>query len=103
MRERKIQANKGNALESNRREWINRRNKAINENIAGEMKKILDVIQDKVSVYATDNDLDVIFDKSAVSASRTKVLAFSKDQLDVTTVILKTLNEGAPAEEKAGE
>jgi len=99
VRDRKLQANKGNALESNRREWLNRRNKAINESIAGEMKKILDEIQDKVSAYASDNDLDMVFDKSAISASRTKFIAFSKDQFDVTSVLLKTLNAGAPAEE----
>jgi len=60
VRERKLQANKGNALESNRREWLNRRNKAINENIAAEMRKILDEIQGKVSTYATDNDIDMV-------------------------------------------
>jgi len=63
------------------------------------MKKILDEIQDKVSAYASDNDLDMVFDKSAISASRTKFIAFSKDQFDVTSVLLKTLNAGAPAEE----
>ena len=103
VRERKIQANKGNALESNRREWLNRQNKAINESIAAEMKQILDEIQVKVSAYASDNDLDMVFDKSALSASRTKFLAFSKDQFDVTSVLLKSLNEGAPAEPKEGE
>ena len=99
-RDRKIQANKGNALESNRREWLNRRNKAINENIAAEMKQILEQIQGKVTAYASDNDLDMVFDKSALSASRTKFLSFSKDQFDITSELLKTLNEGAaPAEE----
>lgn len=94
-RQRKIEANKGNALETNRREWLNRRNKAINENIATEMKKILDEIQNKVKAYASDNDIDMVFDKSAIGASRTKFLAFSKDQYDVTAELLKTLNEGA--------
>ncbi len=93
--ERKIEANKGNTLDSNRREWLNRRNKAINENIAVEMKKILDDIQVKVQAYASDNDIDMVFDKSAISASRTKLLTFSKDKFDVTGILLKSLNEGA--------
>lgn len=101
VRERTLQANKGNALENNRREWLNRRNKAINENIVTEMRKILAQIQDKVEAYARDNDVDMIFDKSARGTTQTRFLTFSKDQFDITAALLDTLNKGketAPAE-----
>lgn len=95
VRERTLLANKGNALENNRREWLNRRNKAINENIVTEMRKILAQIQDKVEAYARNNDVDMILDKSARGTTQTQFLTFSKDQFDITAALLETLNEGA--------
>ena len=93
--DRKLQANKGNALENRRREWLSTRNKAINENIVTEMRKILAQIQDKVEVYARDNDVDMIFDKSARGTTQTHFLIFSKDQFDITSALLETLNKDA--------
>ncbi len=93
--DRRLQANKGNALENRRREWLNSRNTAINENIRTEMRMILAQIQDKVEAYARDNDVDMIFDKSARGTTQTLFLAFSKDQFDITSALLETLNKGA--------
>jgi outer membrane protein len=93
--ERKLQANKGNALENRRREWLSTRNKAINENIVTDMRKILAQIQDKVEVFARDNDVDMIFDKSARGTTQTHFLIFSKDQFDITSALLETLNKDA--------
>lgn len=93
LRERKLQANKGNALENNRRDWLNRRNKAINESIVTEMRKILGQIQDKVEAYARDNDVDMILDKSARGTTQTLFLVFAKDQFDITASLLETLNK----------
>tara|TARA_B110000908_G_scaffold62259_1_gene75549 strand:- start:2147 stop:2746 length:600 start_codon:yes stop_codon:yes gene_type:complete len=93
--DRKLQANKGNALENRRREWLSTRNKAINENIMTEMRKILAQIQDKVEVFARDNDVDMIFDKSARGTTQTHFLIFSKDQFDITSALLETLNKDA--------
>jgi len=97
VRDRTLQANKGNALENNRREWLNRRNKAINENIVTEMRKILAQIQDKVATYARDNDVDMILDKSARGTTQTQFLIFSKDQFDITASLLENLNKDAAA------
>ena len=103
LRERKLQANKGNALENNRRDWLNRRNKAINESIVTEMRKILGQIQDKVEAYARDNDVDMILDKSARGTTQTLFLVFAKDQFDITASLLDTLNKdgGEATEEEA--
>lgn len=99
VRDRALQANKGNALENKRREWLNSRNIAINENIKTEMRKILAQIQDKVEAYARDNDVDMIFDKSARGVTQTQFLIFSQDQFDITKTLLETLNKDAPTEE----
>ena len=97
LRDRQLKANKGNALENNRRDWLNRRNKAINENIVGEMRKILSQIKDKVEAYARDNNVDMILDKSARGTTQTLFLVFAKDQFDITVSLLETLNKDAGA------
>jgi Skp family chaperone for outer membrane proteins len=99
VRNRGLLANKGNALEHNRREWINRRNQAINENIVTEMRKILAQIQDKVAAYARDNDVDMIFDSSARGTTQTQFLIFSQDQFDITATLLETLNKSVTTTE----
>jgi Skp family chaperone for outer membrane proteins len=96
--ERRLQANKGTALENRRREWLNSRSTAIQENIRSEMRKILAKIQDKVEAYARDNDVDMIFDKSALGTTQTNFLTFSKDQFDITSTLLMTLNQDAKGE-----
>ncbi len=93
IRQRQLAANRGNALENNRREWLRRRNKAINENIVSEMRKILDQINAKVAEYARDNDVDMIFDKTSRGSTQTFFLCFSKDKFDVTATLLQTLNQ----------
>lgn len=103
VRKRAELANKGNALENNRREWLDRRNRAINENIVSEMQKILAQIQDKVEAYARNNDVDMVLDMSARGTTQTKFLIFSKDQYDITQELLTTLNEGAGKETPAAE
>ena len=99
LRERKLLGSKGNALENNRRDWINRRGKAINESIVSERRTILGQIQDKVEAYARDNDIDMILDKSARGTTQMLFLVFTKDQFDITQSLLDTLNTGA----KGGE
>lgn len=95
LRERQHLANRGNALENNRRDWLNRRNKAINESIVTEMRKILGQIQDKVEAFARDNDVDMILDKSARGTTQTHFLVFAKDKFDITASLLETLNKDA--------
>ena len=96
IRSRQIAANRGNALENNRREWLKRRNSAINENIVSEMRKILAKITAKVEDFARNNDIDMIFDKSSRGTTQTFFLSFSKDKFDITATLLEGLNNEAP-------
>lgn len=84
---------KGNALETGRRDWYERRMKAINEDIGSEMKKVLKQINEKVADYAKANNIDMILDKSGSSNAGTKFLLFSKNSFDITEKLLLTLNK----------
>jgi Skp family chaperone for outer membrane proteins len=98
-REIKLKVSEGNAADNERRQWLQRQNKALGEQVSEEQRAIIEKIQEKIADYAREQDLDLVIDKSARSASRTEVFAFTKDKFDVTPVLLKDLNADAPAAE----
>ncbi|WP_018969533.1 OmpH family outer membrane protein [Rubritalea marina] len=100
-REIKLKLSEGNAADSERRQWLQRQSKALGEQTSEEQRIILEKIQKYVDDYAREQDLDIIVDNTASSATRTPVFAFMKDKYDVTDVLLKELNVDAPAEEAA--
>ncbi|MFC5049275.1 OmpH family outer membrane protein [Rubritalea spongiae] len=102
-REIKLKVSEGNAADNERRQWLQRQNKALGEQVSEEQRAIIEKIQEKIADYAREQDLDLVIDKSARSASRTEVFAFTKDKFDVTPVLLEGLNADAPAEEEKKE
>lgn len=96
-RQIKIKVSEGNAADNERRQWLTRRNKALNENILGEMRSILNEIKEKVEAYARENDFDIVLDKSARSANQVETFVFIKDKFDITAQLLEGLNKDAPA------
>lgn len=95
-REIKLKLSEGNAADSERRQWLQRQSKALGEQTGEEQRVILEKIQKHVDDYAREQDLDIIVDSTASSATRTPVFAFMKDKFDVTEVLLKDLNKDAP-------
>lgn len=93
-----VQQQEGIALDRERREFLQRRNQALNENMVQRMKGILVEINKLVEEEAKTSDYDYVFDKSGLSASQVPVLLYSKDTSDITASILKNLNKDAPAE-----
>ena len=102
-REIKLKLSEGNAADSERRQWLQRQSKALGEQTSEEQRVILEKIQKHVDEYAREQDLDMIIDSTASSATRTPVFAFMKDKYDVTDVLLKDLNKDAPAAEAKKE
>ncbi len=98
-RQIKLKVSEGNAADNERRQWIQRQNKALAEQAGEEQRAILEEIQVKIADYAREQDLDMVIDRSSKSATRTPVFAFMKDKYDVTEVLLKDLNKDAPAAE----
>lgn len=96
-REIKLKVNEGNAADNERRQWLQRQSKALQEQAAEEQRVILDKINTLIEDYSRKNDFDLVIDSSARSVTRTKVYPFIKDKFDVTEVLIKELNKDAPA------
>lgn len=98
-----MQQQEGIALDRERREFLQRRNQALNENMVQRMKGILEEIRKLVEEQAKTDDYDYVFDKSGLSTSQVPFLLYTKDATDVTASLLKDLNKDAPAESETSE
>lgn len=88
----------GTALDRERREFLQRRNQALNEKMVQRMKSILEEIRKLVEEKAKVDNYDYVFDKSGLSTSQVPFLLYTKDATDITAGLLKDLNKDAPAE-----
>ncbi|MBU6171316.1 MAG: OmpH family outer membrane protein [Verrucomicrobia bacterium] len=88
----------GVALDRERREFLQRRNQALNEKMVQRMKGILEEIRKLVEEQAKKDNYDYVLDKSALSTSQVPFLLYTKDATDITSVLLKDLNKDAPPE-----
>jgi outer membrane protein len=86
------------ALDRERREFLQRRNQALNEKMVQRMKGILEEIRKLVEEKAKLDNYDYVFDKSGLSTSQVPFLLYTKDATDITDGLLKTLNKDAPAD-----
>jgi Skp family chaperone for outer membrane proteins len=97
-RDWQMKQNEGIALDRERREFLQRRNQALNEKMVQRMKGILEEIRKLGEEQAKAEDYDYVFDKSGLSTSQVPFLLYTKDATDITAVLLKTLNKDAPPE-----
>jgi outer membrane protein len=97
------QQQEGIALDRERREFLQRRNQALNENMVQRMKGILEEIRKLVEEKAKTDNYDYVFDKSGLSTSQVPFLLYTKDATDITAGLLKDLNKDAPAESLPAE
>jgi outer membrane protein len=93
----------GIALDRERREFLQRRNTALNEKMVQRMKGILEEIRKLVEEQAKVDNYDYVFDKSGLSTSQVPFLLYTKDATDITAGLLKNLNKDAPAESLPAE
>ncbi|MFT4175437.1 MAG: OmpH family outer membrane protein [Luteolibacter sp.] len=98
MKDAQAQHQEGVALDRERREFLQRRNQALNEKMVQRMKGILEEIRKVVEAQAKADSFDYVFDKSGLSTSQVPFLLYTKDATDITAGILKDLNKDAPAE-----
>lgn len=78
-------------------EYLQRKQRALQEQMQLRMKTILEEIRDKVQKHAEAENYDYVLDKTGTSTSQVPILLYTKDATDITEVLLKTINEGAPA------
>ena len=95
-KERQVKLQEGIALDRERREFLQRRNQALNEKLMQRMKSILEEIRKLVEEQAKKSDYDYVFDKSGMSATQVPFLLYTKDSSDITAELLKVLNKDAP-------
>ena len=100
-RDWQMKQNEGIALDRERREFLQRRNQALNEKMVQRMKGILEEIKKLVEEEAKTEDYDYVFDKSGLSTSQVPFLLYTKDATDITADLLVDLNKDAPAEGEA--
>ena len=96
----------GKELESLQRDikdFASRRQAQIADKLNRMRKDILKDLHEFVSTSSQASGYDLVFDKSGVSASNNQILLFSKDAIDFTNDLLKTVNKDAPPEEKKSE
>ncbi len=97
-KEWQMQQQEGIALDRERREFLQRRNQALNEKMVQRMKGILEEIRKLVEEKAKLDNYEYVFDKSGLSTSQVPFLLYTKDATDITAGLLKNLNKDAPAE-----
>jgi len=102
-KERQMKLQEGIALDRERREFLKRRNQALNEKLVQRMKGILEEIRKLVEERAKIGDYDYVFDKSGLSTSQVPFLLYTKDATDITADLLKELNKDAPEGGTEGE
>ena len=88
----------GIQLDKERREFLGRKNQALNEKMVQRMRGILEEIRKLVEERAKAENFDYVFDKSGMSTSQVPFLLYTKDATDITAALLKDLNKDAPAE-----
>jgi outer membrane protein len=98
-----MQQQEGIALDRERREFLQRRNQALNEKMVQRMKGILEEIRKLVEEQAKTDNYDYVFDKSGLSTSQVPFLLYTKDATDITAGLLKDLNKDAPEESAPAE
>ena len=99
----KLQQQEGMQLDKERREFIQRRTEALNQNMIERMKSILEDIRKLVEERSTADNYDLVLDKSGTSTSQVPVVLYSKDSMDITASLLKVLNKDAPAPDKKAD
>ena len=91
-----LKTQEGVALDRERREYLQRRNTALNENMVQKMRGILDEIRTLVEMQSKTDDYDYVFDKSGLSTSQVPFLLYAKDATDLTPTLLQKLNKDVP-------
>jgi len=102
-KEWQTQQQEGIALDRERREFLQRRNQALNEKMVQRMKGILEEIRKLVEEQAKVDNYDYVFDKSGLSTSQVPFLLYTKDATDITESLIKNLNKDAPPEDSGAK
>lgn len=101
--DRQVKQQQAESLQREAEEFVQRKQRALQEQMQLRMKNILEAIRAKVQKQAETDGYDYVLDKTGASTSQVPILLYTKDATDITEVLLKSINEGAAAEGKKAE
>jgi len=81
--------------ERERTEFLERRQKALNQKMRKQMRAILVEIQQSVSEKAKADNYDYVFDKSATTSTQLPFVLHAKEMTDLTEELLNEINAAA--------
>ena len=87
-------------------EFLQTKRRSLNQKMLGMINDIRSKVETAVSDYAATLDVNLVFDESGLTSSRTPFLLYSRNTVDLTDAVLEKLNKDAPvpvAPETAGE
>ncbi len=93
----KEKASEARSLEREKKEFSERRQRMLLNQVDKARKAIIEEIQDLVRDTAKQRDYDLVFDKSGVGQRGIPFLLHSKDAVDFSQDIIAELNKNAPA------
>ena len=88
-------ASKARALEREKKELTDRRQRMLLTEVDRKRKALIEEIQDVVSDMAKKKNYDVVFDKSGLGTRGIPFLLHSKDGVDFSQELIKELNKGS--------
>ena len=97
---RQAKRQEAEAFQKEGEEFVQRKQRAIGEQVQIRMKGILDQIRAKVQKHAETEGYDYVLDKTGTSTTQVPILLYTKDATDITDALLKTINDGLPAVEE---
>ena len=98
--ERQVKRQEAEAFQREGEEFVQRKQRALSEQVQLRTKDILGKVRAKVQKHAETEGYDYVLDKSGASTTQVPVLLYTKDATDITDALLKTINEAAPAAEE---
>ena len=78
-------------------EFLQRKRRSLNQKMVGMINEIRNKVETAVRDHAATLDVNLVFDESGLTSSRTPFLIYSRDTVDLTEAVLEKLNKDAPA------
>lgn len=96
MREKGLRLQEREALDRQRLDDLKSRHAELNSKMVLRMDNLLGEIQEIVREWAEKEGYDLVFDVDGLNSSQVPFLLHAKDATDITAMIGKELNKGAP-------
>lgn len=85
------------ALQKERKEFIDRSRRSLNQKMVGLMDEIRSQVVSAVNAHAATQEADFVFDESGLTSNQVPFLVYIRDREDITDDVLQMLNKEAPS------